>query len=327
MHRSSQILTRPFAAILCACLFCASSFAQLSVRSLKVLGGKDAVEIEVEASDRIVPQTQVLTGPDRLVVDFPNAVPGGELRSQSVDRGEVKDVRVGLFQSKPPVTRVVLDLKTSQSYQIFPYGRTVMIKVMGGGPSAQMPGVPGGAPATGSGLVAANDTMQTGVITALAPVQPTLVVSYRDGLLGIRADKATLSDVLTAIQQRTGAEISMAPGTEQERVVADIEAAPAPEVLARLLNGSKFNFLILSSPSDSRLLDKLILTARTQQYAAPLAMSDNDSQNLTPVEDPAVADAPVQPPPPAASGEIPPPGPHPAQPTIPPDQYPGPPNR
>jgi hypothetical protein len=37
--------------------------AQTSVRTVKVLGSKDAVEIEVEASDRIVPETQVLTGP------------------------------------------------------------------------------------------------------------------------------------------------------------------------------------------------------------------------------------------------------------------------
>jgi len=47
------------------------SSPQVSVRSVKVLGSKDAVEIEVDASDRIVPETQVLTGPDRLVIDFP----------------------------------------------------------------------------------------------------------------------------------------------------------------------------------------------------------------------------------------------------------------
>jgi AMIN domain len=311
MHRSPPILPLQCAAVLCAGLFCASSFAQVSVRSVRVLGAKEAVEVEVEASDRIVPQTRVLTGPDRLVVDFPNAIPGGGLRSQSVDRGEVKDIRVGLFQSKPPVTRVVLDLKTSQSYQVFPYGRTVMIKVIGGGPSAQMPGVPGVASATGPGLVAASYSTQTGVISTPAPVQPTLVVAYRNGLLGIQADKATLSDVLTAIQQRTGAEISMAPGTEQERVVADIEAAPAPEVLARLLNGSKFNFLILSSPNDSRLLEKVILTIRTQEYVAPLALpgEDQSAENLAPVESSPRADAPLQ---------TPPPGPHPSPPDPPP---------
>ena len=68
-------------------LFAQKLFAQASVRTVKVLSAKDAVEIEVGASDRIVPQTQVLTGPDRLVIDFPNAVPSQDLRSQSVDRG------------------------------------------------------------------------------------------------------------------------------------------------------------------------------------------------------------------------------------------------
>ena len=41
-------------------------------------------------------------------------------KSHNVDRGEVKDVRFGLFQGKPPVTRIVLDLKTPQSYQGLP---------------------------------------------------------------------------------------------------------------------------------------------------------------------------------------------------------------
>ena len=80
------------------------------MRSVKVLNGRDTVEIEVEASERIVPDTSA-PGPDRLVVDFPNALPSNQLRSQSVDRGEVKSVRVGLYQSKPPVTRLVVDLK------------------------------------------------------------------------------------------------------------------------------------------------------------------------------------------------------------------------
>src|SRR6266702_8970995 len=139
MHSLSRILgSRLLLAALCASLVAPSLLAQTSVRTVKVLASKNAVEIEVEASDRIVPQAQVLTGPDRLVVDFPNAVPSNQLRSQSVDRGEVKDVRIGLFQSKPPVTRLVLDLKTAQSYQVFPSGRTVIIKVMGGAGDASV---------------------------------------------------------------------------------------------------------------------------------------------------------------------------------------------
>ena len=165
MHRLSptsvnRLLLAAFFAFLTVPLL-----AQTSVRTVKVLNGKDSVEIEVEASDRIVPQTQVLTGPDRLVVDFPNAVPSAQLHSQSVDRGEVKDVRVGLFQHKPPVTRIVLDLKTAQSYQVFPYGRTIMIKVMSdakviGGPQDNSAGVDNfpPEPARRPGFVVANYT-------------------------------------------------------------------------------------------------------------------------------------------------------------------------
>lgn len=246
-------------------------WAQTSVRTLKVLDSKDAVELEVEASDRIVPQTQVLTGPDRLVIDFPNAVPGNQLRSQSVDRGEVKDVRVGLFQGKPPVTRIVLDLKAAQSYQVFPNGRTVIIKVLGGGQETSAR-VDNYRPATvtAPSLVAANYTAHAEPVRVENSATPVLDVTFRDGLLGIRASKVTLSQVLFAVQQRTGAEVSIAAGAEQEQVVADISPAPAQEVLARLLNGSRFNFLILSANDDPRQLDRVILSPRAEGATMPL---------------------------------------------------------
>jgi len=303
------MMSRLLLAALCAPLVISSLLAQTSlpditVRSVRVLGAKDAVEIEVEASDRIVPQTKVLTGPDRLVVDFPNAVPGNQLRSQSVDRGEVKDLRIGLFQAKPPVTRMVLDLKAAQSYQIFPYGRTVMIKIMGGtsevaASEVRAPSEPPARP----GLVVANYTARAEPVRLVNSDQPTLDVTYRNGLLGIRANKATLSEVLFAVQQRTGAEVAMAAGAEQEKVVADIEPAPAPEVLARLLNGSKFNFLILSAPNDPQHLDRVILSPRPEVgYVVPLSpvQTDDPEEAASPASSvqPAIrAAAPQQAPP------------------------------
>ena len=282
MHRfPRERASRLFAAALCACL-AIPSVAQISVRSVKVLGSKDTVEIEVEASDRIVPETRVLTGPDRLVIDFPNAIPGTQVRNQSVDRGEVKDVRVGLFQSKPPVTRLVLDLKTARSYQIFPYGRTVMIKVMGNAGATNASGSyqGSGSQPAGPGLVAASYTTGREPISIEAQQTP-LRVSYRDGLLGIHANKATLSEVLFAIQQQTGAEISIPAGAEQEKVVAEIEPAPASDVLARLLNGSKFNFLIMSAGDDPRALGRVILSYRSEgreytQSPAPVVEASDD---------------------------------------------------
>jgi hypothetical protein len=262
------------------------AWSQVSVRHVQVLGSKDAVEIEVEASDRITPETQVLAGPDRLVVDFPNAIPGNDLRSQSVYRGQVKDLRVGLFRSKPPVTRIVVDLNSAQSYQVFP-GRTVIIKVLrsSDGSASAVADYPEPQPAARQGLVAANYVTGTERVQA-EPAKP-FDVSFRNGQLAIHANKATLSEVLYAVQQHTGAQIAIAAGAEQERIVVDLGPGPAPEVLSRLLNGSHFNFLILSAADDSRKLDRVILSPRTEGMVSdplpPMPQNDDSAS----VEEPA----------------------------------------
>jgi len=78
-----------------------------TVRRVQVLGNRNPLEIEIEGSAPLVPEAQILTGPDRLVVDFANAVPAAQLHKQTLNRADVKSVRVGLFAAKPPVTRVV----------------------------------------------------------------------------------------------------------------------------------------------------------------------------------------------------------------------------
>ena len=77
------------------------------------------MEVEIQTSGApVAPDTQTLTGPDRIVVDFPGALPAAELRALKVNRGALKGVRTGLFFDNPPITRIVLDLAEPQSYQI-----------------------------------------------------------------------------------------------------------------------------------------------------------------------------------------------------------------
>jgi hypothetical protein len=77
------------------------------------------MEVEIQTSGALVaPDTEAITGPDRIVVDFPGALPDAELRALKVNRGALKGIRAGLFFSNPPITRVVLDLVEPQSYQI-----------------------------------------------------------------------------------------------------------------------------------------------------------------------------------------------------------------
>lgn len=254
--------------------------SQLVIQQLKILGSKDSVEIEVDASDRITPQTQVLTGPDRLVLDFPNAVPAAALRSQSIYVGSVKDIRAGLFRSNPPITRVVIDLDSPEPYQIFPAGHTVVIKmsttVSAAGSTATDPWRE---PAVQT-LVSSNSPAAQPVVPP-DPPKPSLDVEFVNGLLSIKADRVTLGEILRAVQRRTGADISLAPGADQEKVVSDLGPAPAQEVLEHLLHGSKFNFLILNAASDPKKLDRVILTPRTEGGATtlpPLQTVDQEPQ-------------------------------------------------
>jgi AMIN domain len=290
----------------------AASASLPSIRRVQVLGNQSAVEIEIEASEHMVPQAQMLTGPDRLVVDFPNAVPGNQLRSQSLNRGGVKDVRVGLFTANPPVTRVVFDLNAAQSYQIFPTGRTVIVKLSGDAVdnSAGVDDFPeSGPPVTRPGLVNTNFPVRPlPLSTAQASARPSLEVSFKDGLLAIRSNKASLSEVLYAVHQRTGADIAVPAGAEQERVAADIGPGPAAEVLAHLLNGSRFNFLIVNSASDARVLDRVILSPRGEGLAMPLALASAPAEDSGTDEatQPQAAVETTPPPPPAAPRQLPP---------------------
>src|SRR5882757_236847 len=99
------------------------------VQRVVVLGQGSAIEVEIQASGTVSPQSQMIAGPDRIIVDFPGALPAAELRTVKVNRGALRTIRAGLFSTNPPVTRVVLDLAEPQSYQIFSVRNVVMLKV------------------------------------------------------------------------------------------------------------------------------------------------------------------------------------------------------
>jgi hypothetical protein len=270
-----------------------------SVRSVHVLGDQTPLEIEIEGSDRLQPQAQLLTGPDRLVVDFPATTPGAQLRNLKLNRDEVKSVRVGLFSTNPPVTRVVFDLQGPQPFQIFPEGRTVIVK-LGSGESVQTAELK--STSRGPHLVNANLPTQSVKITP-PPEPPPLMVTFSNGMLTVNSNKANLSEVLFAIHQRTGADIAIPAGAEQEPVVAAIGPASAPEVLSQLLNGSKFNFLILSAANDPNTLDRVILSTRPEGPAPPYRPSVQQPMR----DEPPPAEA-TNPEPPQPALGVPPPG-------------------
>jgi hypothetical protein len=93
-------------------------------------------------------------------------------------------------------------------------------------------------------------------VPAVAPV-----VKYKDGELSIEAHNSTLSDVLKAVRQQTGAELEIPPNAS-ERVVADLGPGPARQVLADLLNGTHFNYVMVGSSTDPSAVQSIFLTSK-----------------------------------------------------------------
>ena len=120
-----------FGALLSFALLAEPLIAQsgATVEHVVVRGNADAMEVEIQTSGPVAPNTQAITGPDRIVVDFPGAVPSAELRALTVNRGALKSVRSGLFFKNPPITRIVLDLEKSQPYRISTGHNAVLVKL------------------------------------------------------------------------------------------------------------------------------------------------------------------------------------------------------
>lgn len=96
-------------------------------------------------------------------------------------------------------------------------------------------------------------------LDAIAAVPPQ--VTYENSQLTINAPNSTLADILRAVRKLTGAEIEVP--SAPERVVTHLGPGPARDVIADLLNGSRFNYVLLGSPTDASALTRVVLVAKS----------------------------------------------------------------
>jgi TPR repeat protein len=100
-----------------------------TVTNVVVIPQPAGLNIEIILGTNFVPQPVRLTAPDRLVFDFPGFEPRGARPRILVNRGPVQQVRVSLFQSNPPVTRVVVDSKEALNFDVKAERDTVVIEI------------------------------------------------------------------------------------------------------------------------------------------------------------------------------------------------------
>ena len=310
----------------CALLLLAASAVAQRVPPCVVLSasiaGEGPFQLKVETSGPVSPEIEMVSGPERLVVDIPNAKPGTGLHGLSVNRGDVRGVRVGLFRSNPPVTRLVVDLSRTQWYRLAPEPSGVLVtfgsdtenaaenvQPVIGWVSSKLPAK--------SAAVHASPLVKKAAAASRLPEVNGVRVQFDNGLMTIHADNATLSEVLFQIQKVTGAEIAIPSGTEQDKVAADFGPGTPSQVLAQLLNGSGLNFVVVGSEADPNGLRSVILSHATagvdnpSSFAPPPSAAAPEPESFAP---PPVPDNPPPPEPQPNSG---------LPPAPPPDQAPG----
>jgi len=86
-------------------------------------------------------------------------------------------------------------------------------------------------------------------------------VTFLNGRLTIAAQNSTLGDILRAVRKQTGAAVEI-PANATERVVGQFGPGLARDVLASLLNGSHFNYVMLGSATNPDLVERVILISK-----------------------------------------------------------------
>ena len=112
----------------------------------------------------------------------------------------------------------------------------------------------------------------------LPPVAPT--VTFRGGQLSIVAPNSTLLDILMAVRKATGAAVDAPPGAASDRVATRLGPGRPREVLTALLEGSKFDYILLGSAQDPAGIRRLILSPRSGG-SGPAAAGNSASPTST----------------------------------------------
>ncbi len=113
-------------------------------------------------------------------------------------------------------------------------------------------------------------------VVPLSPEQQPSIppkVTYSDGELTVIAQNSTMAEILSGIRMSTGLRIEAQGGPSGDRVAARIGPAPVRDVLVSLLDGSRFDYIILGSAENPTLVDRVILTPKTGGVGNPPSMA------------------------------------------------------
>jgi hypothetical protein len=104
---------------------------------------------------------------------------------------------------------------------------------------------------------------------ASAPTAPP-TVTYENGQLTVISNNATLSDILKAIQEKTGTAVDSAVGVSTDRVIGQYGPATPSSVIRQLLDETSLNYALVRPP-DGAPIPKVLLSERPAHVDVQLA--------------------------------------------------------
>ncbi|HEY3930211.1 MAG TPA: type IV pilus secretin PilQ [Candidatus Koribacter sp.] len=107
----------------------AANASPVLIRHINVTRGANGMEIAISPKTSAPASAMTLSGPDRLVIDLPNALPAVKTKEILVNSPDVKDVRISRYQENPPVTRLVVDMTGAHDFQLVPGDDNLVVKL------------------------------------------------------------------------------------------------------------------------------------------------------------------------------------------------------
>jgi type IV pilus assembly protein PilQ len=102
----------------------ANAAVHVNLQRVQVTGTADGLQVELTASEPVVPKVSTMADPPRLVLDFPNTSLATSQRRIVVDRDGIKAVRLG---DTARATRVVVDLAETRDYEVSADGNRLLV--------------------------------------------------------------------------------------------------------------------------------------------------------------------------------------------------------